>query len=110
MDDRDLEAISALVESLKKKYPVQKLTKNIFVKKLKDIFADETKKAHTEIIITSGELHRLVGGYPGTNHRMPICCAAMKEAFNSSTDTILSSPTSGNGASLKIRYALPRFD
>ena len=32
---------------------------------------------HVEI--NSGELHRAVGGYPGADHRMPMCCDAMYE-------------------------------
>ena len=24
--------------------------------------------------ITAGALHRRVGGYPGAEHRMPVCC------------------------------------
>lgn len=59
------------------------------------------------IDIEAGELHRLVGGYPGTNHKMPSCCAVMKRYMNNN-DEILYSPPSGKGASLKIRYYLPR--
>jgi hypothetical protein len=29
-------------------------------------------------MITSGDLYRSVGGYPGSNHGMPICCDAME--------------------------------
>lgn len=32
------------------------------------------------IEIISGELHRVVGGYPGSSHRMPACCAVMRSA------------------------------
>jgi hypothetical protein len=31
----------------------------------------------TTVEINSGQLHREVGGYPGQNHRMPMCCAVM---------------------------------
>lgn len=27
--------------------------------------------------VNSGSLHRKVGGYPGQDHRMPICCEVM---------------------------------
>lgn len=57
--------------------------------------------------ITAGALHRRVGGYPGTEHRMPVCCAAMREVMGPS-DRILEQPPSGNGASLLIQFALPR--
>jgi hypothetical protein len=31
--------------------------------------------------INAGDLHRRVGGYPGQNHRMPMCCVVMLAAF-----------------------------
>jgi hypothetical protein len=54
--------------------------------------------------ITAGELHALVGGYPGGNtHRMPTCCSVMRQEMRPE-DTILAEPPKGAGASLKIRY------
>lgn len=60
-------------------------------------------------IIVSGDLHRKVGGYPAKdgNHRMPICCDVMKK-FMKSKDKILHAPLKGKGATLKIKYYLPR--
>ena len=57
--------------------------------------------------INSGELHRRVGGYPGPEHRMPICCQVMR-MLQRDDDTILSQPPKANGASLTIRYNVPR--
>ena len=57
--------------------------------------------------ITAGALHRRVGGYPGTEHRMPICCAAMRGVMGPS-DRIVEQPPSGNGASLLVQFALLR--
>ena len=57
--------------------------------------------------VNSGELHRRVGGYPDNSHRMPVCCSVMRAAMKSD-DKIISSPPEGNGASLTIRYILPR--
>lgn len=57
--------------------------------------------------INSGELHRKVGGYPGKAHAMPTCCDIMWEARRPE-DVVVSSPPKGKGASLTIRYALPR--
>ena len=59
------------------------------------------------VVITSGELHRAVGGYPSKNHRMPVCCSIMRNEMQES-DVILNEPPSGQGASLTIRYRLPR--
>ncbi len=59
--------------------------------------------------INAGELHRRVGDYPGRNHRMPICCQVMRAALAPDAgDVILEEPPSGQGASLTIRYVLPR--
>ncbi len=61
------------------------------------------------IDVASGMLHRKVGGYPARdgNHRMPICCDVMKK-FMKTKDKILHEPLKGMGATLTIRYFLPR--
>jgi 5-methylcytosine-specific restriction protein A len=58
-------------------------------------------------IIESGDLHRQIGGYPGPNHRMPICCEVMYSMMQQG-DQILYAPPKGRGASLKIQYQIPR--
>ena len=63
-------------------------------------------RPHAEI--NAGELHRTLGGYPGTDHRMPMACEALR-ALKTSRDETVFEPPSGNGAALTIRYALPRF-
>lgn len=55
------------------------------------------------IDLTSGAVHRATGGYPGTNHRMPVCCDVMYAAMRGD-DKVLSAPPKGKGASLSIRY------
>ena len=57
----------------------------------------------TTVEINSGQLHREVGGYPGQNHRMPMCCAVMRSEM-SAGDAILQEPPKKQGASLTIRY------
>ena len=57
--------------------------------------------------VTSGDLHRRVGGYPGPSHRMPICCSVMRQSMLGG-DVIVAEPPKGNGATLTIRYRLPR--
>jgi 5-methylcytosine-specific restriction protein A len=59
------------------------------------------------VVVTSRELHCLVGGYPSRNHRMPTCCRAMREAMQLG-DRETEGPSKGNGATLTIRYLLPR--
>lgn len=76
-----------------------------FRKVISEIFEIATKLKLTGVVIKSGNLHRLVGGYPGHNHRMPICCTVMKSMMNNG-DEISSQPRSGQGASLEILYRL----
>jgi len=57
--------------------------------------------------INSGDVHRAVGGYPGPDHRMPICCDVMY-AEMTARDELHSAPPKGRGAKVTIRYQLPR--
>ena len=57
--------------------------------------------------INAGRLHRLVGGYPGASHRMPVCCDVMRRAMTPG-DEVVFQPPRGNGARLTVRYRLPR--
>ena len=59
------------------------------------------------IDIVSGDLHRDVGGYPGPEHRMPVCCSVMEREVRPG-DRVVSAPPKGKGATLTIRYRLPR--
>ena len=57
--------------------------------------------------VNSGELHRTLGGYPGARHQMPSCCEAMYSEQGVG-DEIIAQPPKGRGASLTIRYKVPR--
>lgn len=74
---------------------------------LKSMLRAATAEGRKHLDVNAGELHRAVGGYPGKNHRMPVCCSVMKQEMGPK-DTILSEPPSGHGASLTVRYMLPR--
>jgi 5-methylcytosine-specific restriction protein A len=68
--------------------------------------AQRQGRPHVEI--NAGELHRVVGDYPDAGaHRMPMACAALRE-LKTASDEIIFAPEGGNGASLTIRYKLPR--
>ena len=84
--------------------PSSTVNTDTFSEALKGIF-NESKGSFVDV--TSGKLHRLVGGYPSRNHKMPSCCNAMTKAMQSG-DTILAKPPKGRGATLTIRYLLPR--
>ena len=65
------------------------------------------KRGLPHIDIKAGELHRRVGGYPAQSHLMLSCCEAMY-AEKRTSDVIIARPPEGKGASLTIRYKLPR--
>ena len=59
----------------------------------------------SSIVVESGELHRLVGGYPGQDHRMPVCCGVMRKTMRESNEELPNS-LKKDGATLQIRYNL----
>lgn len=81
------------------------LTVEIIKTKIKEIFATAEELKLTGIVIHAGNLHRLLGRYPG-DHRMPMCCSAMKQLMQPG-DKIINEPKSGQGATLEIMYKAP---
>ena len=59
----------------------------------------------SSIIIEAKQLHKIVGEYPGPNHRMPVCCSVMRATMSESNEE-LPNKLKKDGASLKIRYHL----
>jgi len=84
--------------------PTATVNADTFRNALSEIFS-ESRGSFVDV--TSGDLHRLVGGYPGKHHNLPTCCNVMTSAMQSG-DTILAKPPKGRGATLTIRYILPR--
>jgi len=78
-----------------------------FQNELNHIFSIAQQQGKDYVDVKSGDLHRQVGGYPGPNHRMPVCCDIMKKNMKNG-DQILQQPPKGRGATLIIRYRLPR--
>ena len=58
--------------------------------------------------VQAGDVHSQVGGYPGPNHRMPDCCHVMRRMMVAG-DEVLAEPPRGAGATLVVRYRLPRL-
>ncbi len=70
-------------------------------------FQESEDAKHDSITLESGQVHRRVGGYPGGSHSMPTCCNVMRKLMQDG-DELLYAPPSGKGASLRIRYSIPR--
>lgn len=79
--------------------------KDDFVKEIMKMQQVAKDEGAAYIDIVSGDVHRKLGGYPGTNHRMPICCDAMYELMKPG-DEIIEAPPKGKGATVKVRYYL----
>src|SRR5438445_3935414 len=77
-----------------------------FEMELRRVIYEAVQQGMKTVEISAGELHRRVGDYPGTNHRMPVCCQVMRSELIPNYDMILEEPPSGQGASLTIRYKL----
>lgn len=65
------------------------------------------KQGRPHVEINAGELHRTIGGYPRSSHRMPVCCDALRNAMQDG-DMVVFEPPGGQGASLTVRYLLSR--
>jgi len=78
-----------------------------FERALQSLLAKAQEEGKPFLDVVAGDLHRMVGGYPGPQHRMPSCCHVMIRAMKPG-DEVLSSPPKGKGATLKNRYYLPR--
>ena len=79
-------------------------TKKDFMKKLEELKADAKENGLLHLIVTSKDLHNMVGGNDPGNHRMPSCCAAMYDSMNTGDD-VLQAPPKGKGSTLKIKYS-----
>jgi 5-methylcytosine-specific restriction protein A len=80
---------------------------NDFASEISAMLGHAQRIGFRAVDIQSGAVHRKIGGYPGTNHRMPVCCEAMRAAMKPG-DEIVKQPPKGSGASLVVRYQLPR--
>jgi predicted RNA-binding Zn-ribbon protein involved in translation (DUF1610 family) len=83
------------------------LSKETFLIEIARKFRVAESNKLDSIQINAGELHRELGKYPGSDNRMPSCCLAMRNHMQPG-DEIVQAPPSGVGASLTIRYKLPR--
>jgi len=78
-----------------------------FERELDEILRAAEDLGLVAVEVKAGNLHKRVGGYPGADHRMPICCDVMYKKMGVG-DSIISQPESGKGASVVVRYKLPQ--
>ena len=78
-----------------------------FRRVLRQLFDNAVASDATHIDVQAGRLHREIGGYPQKGHSMPVCCSVMCQEMRVDDD-LLSEPPKGKGATLSIRYRLPR--
>jgi hypothetical protein len=76
-----------------------------FAHELRAQMSRAAKHGSIVIVISSGELYRSVGGYPGSMHGMLACCDAMRSEMKPG-DVLLVEQASGPG--MTVRYRLPR--
>ena len=60
-------------------------------------------KNRPSIVIQAGKLHRIVGGYPGQNHRMPMCCSIMRSRMQEGDERL---PDSLKKTELLCKYVI----
>lgn len=83
-------------------------TKEIFCEKLREVFARAVAHGKSHVEVTARDLHIAAGNYPDPKrHRMPLCCDVMYNEMVEG-DKVIDAPPKGKGASLRIRYQLPR--
>ena len=80
-------------------------TEQDFRTHLRGLMREAQTASASFVDINSGQVHHAVGDYSGPDHRMPVCCQVMKADIRAG-DKVL--PPNGQGASLTIRYKLPR--
>jgi 5-methylcytosine-specific restriction protein A len=78
-----------------------------FRQALAGFLAAAERDGRTRVEVSAAQLHRALGGYPGANHRIPICCSVMRTSMRAG-DSIVISPAAGIGPAFTVRYLLPR--
>ena len=78
-----------------------------FRQALAGFLAEAERDGRTQVEVSAAQLHRALGGFPGVNHRIPICCSVMRTSVRDG-DSIVISPAAGIGPALTVRFVLPR--
>jgi 5-methylcytosine-specific restriction protein A len=74
---------------------------------LNSVFIAAQRRGEGTVEVSAKDLHRRAGGYQSSNHRLPTCCDVMRSEMRDG-DIVVQEPPKGRGASLTIRYIIPR--
>ena len=66
------------------------MTADDFRDELAALFEAASEAGRGAIVVRADDLHRGVGGYPGADHRMPLCCNVMHAEMVVGVDEVLS--------------------
>lgn len=101
-------ALSRIANDRIRAMEVSMPTAEEFREQLLEVFRIAEQNHQASVVIKAGDLHRALGEYPNRKtQRMPVCCGVMRSAMHKG-DVIVYAPPKGKGATLTIRYALPR--
>jgi hypothetical protein len=75
-----------------------------FAHEVRAQFKKAAAQRATSAVIASGELHRLLGGYPGSTHGMPACCEVMRYEMKLGDILLVES----DGVGMTVCHQLPR--
>src|SRR5262249_55337886 len=65
------------------------LTMDDFRHEIRRLIERAELRGASAIELNAGKIHRHLGDYPGSDHRMPLCCAAMFSEQDEATDQII---------------------
>lgn len=82
-------------------------TSKDFQVQLDQLLQEASKQGRPHFDIEAASLHHMVWGYYGRKHRLPQCCYVMKKTMRHG-DLVIKEADQDQGASLTIRYMLPR--
>ena len=71
------------------------MTSDDFRAALAGLFGDGAKAGRDTMVVRAGDLHHIVGGYPGPDHRMPVCCDVMYAEMLDGADEVSRRPAEG---------------
>ena len=63
-----------------------------FRQALAGFLSEAERDGRTRVEVSAAQLHRALGGYPGRDHRIPICCSVMRAGMREGDSIVVSTP------------------